>query len=418
MHPLFYIREDFRTLIAGGGTNFVTGFVSEQLNNTQSELVYIDFSKNSMHLAQILIRILKTRNIIWVKDWIECVPRLGVGMFHFMISTGVLHHLKDPSKGLNIIKEAQPQNGGALIMLYAKYGRIGVYQTQYLLKLLRSEDSIIEKEIKYSRMLIDELPITSWFLHGNHSDYKTDVGLYDLLLHKRDVAYSLNNLYEFLDNTSYNLIDFSEIKNRIILSNLSHIEDNELNRIIMTVSIRGKIAAELVYGQIKKHVCYISKDKNSEADVNSPNNRLFLYGVPIGLKNVMYDGKIIIRNRNMSYISAKLMSSQLDEKTSQISTKKYIGDFFCPWSKSNNIILSIILEHSRMQIPVSKVISRYKYKAKSNVNSSVSSIFKTEFLSTYNCLKGIGFLLLRSSDVKIRSMSSHNQFYVQSRRTS
>ena len=95
----------FRVLVPGGGTDGGVPFMAEQINDTNSEVVYYDFSKTSMSITQSKI---KTRQslqvVVWIIDWIESIPRLGLGKFDFSLSTGVLHHLKIPQKGLNIVK--------------------------------------------------------------------------------------------------------------------------------------------------------------------------------------------------------------------------------------------------------------------------------------------------------------------------
>ena len=39
-------------IVAGGGTGGVAVFMGEQLNHTNGEIVYLDFSTASMHIAQ------------------------------------------------------------------------------------------------------------------------------------------------------------------------------------------------------------------------------------------------------------------------------------------------------------------------------------------------------------------------------
>ena len=36
------------------------------------------------------------KNIVWIKSWVEDIRFLGLGIFHQVQSSGVLHHLKDP----------------------------------------------------------------------------------------------------------------------------------------------------------------------------------------------------------------------------------------------------------------------------------------------------------------------------------
>ena len=45
-------KKGFRVLIAGGGTGDSSTFLGEQLKDTDAEIVYLDFSKNSMEIAK------------------------------------------------------------------------------------------------------------------------------------------------------------------------------------------------------------------------------------------------------------------------------------------------------------------------------------------------------------------------------
>ncbi len=91
---LFLFRSEFRVLVPGGGTDGGVPFMSEQVNYTNSEVVYYDFSKTSMSFTQFKVKARGSLKVVWVIGWIESIPRLGLGNFDFSVSTGVLHHLK------------------------------------------------------------------------------------------------------------------------------------------------------------------------------------------------------------------------------------------------------------------------------------------------------------------------------------
>ena len=56
------------------------------------------------------------------------------GHFDLIICVGVLHHLENPSDGLNKLNSVLKNDGFIFIMVYGKYGRTGIYQMQDLLK--------------------------------------------------------------------------------------------------------------------------------------------------------------------------------------------------------------------------------------------------------------------------------------------
>ena len=109
--------------------------MGEQLNHTNGEIVYLDVSAASIDIAQKRTKIRGLRNIIWVHNWIEGVRFLGMGSFEELQCSGVLHHIKFPSYGLNILKDTLTEYGGVGLMVYGKYGRTSVYQMQDLLKM-------------------------------------------------------------------------------------------------------------------------------------------------------------------------------------------------------------------------------------------------------------------------------------------
>ena len=58
--------------------------------------------------------------------------------FDVILCTQVLHHLENPSNGLNCLKNVLKEDGGMFIMVYGKIGRTGIYQMQDLLKLVNA----------------------------------------------------------------------------------------------------------------------------------------------------------------------------------------------------------------------------------------------------------------------------------------
>ena len=60
---------------------------------------------------------------------IERVDELGERFDH-VVCTGVLHHLADPALGLRALREVLAPGGAMTLMVYARYGRTGVYLFQ------------------------------------------------------------------------------------------------------------------------------------------------------------------------------------------------------------------------------------------------------------------------------------------------
>ena len=68
--------------------------------------------------------------------------------FDFVVCTGVLHHLKNPKRGLGVIKDSQAKNSGAALMVYGKHGRIATYQIQHLMRLINEKEINMQRRVK------------------------------------------------------------------------------------------------------------------------------------------------------------------------------------------------------------------------------------------------------------------------------
>ena len=199
--------------MAGGGTGTMALYMSESLNDTNAEIVYIDFSKTSLSISKRRAKYRNIANIIWINDWLEDVKRLGLGHFHFIESSGVLHHLKNPDKGLDTIKDKLCLNGGGIdLMLYAEIGRTAIYPLQNLFRMIFNKDDHTSSKVWKTKMIMKKLPETNWFIKYGNSNlgyitdhiYLGDSGYYDLFLHSRDVKFNIKELQHFVAKSGMN----------------------------------------------------------------------------------------------------------------------------------------------------------------------------------------------------------------------
>ena len=92
------LRSEFRSLVAGAGTDGGVPYLAEQLHQTNHETVYLDFSIQSMKIAQFKATMRGSMNIIWVVDWLESIPKLGLGKFDFIEYWGPTSSKKFPQR--------------------------------------------------------------------------------------------------------------------------------------------------------------------------------------------------------------------------------------------------------------------------------------------------------------------------------
>ena len=258
--------KPFRALVAGGGTGDSIIALAEQFNGHPAELVYLDMTKASMQVAQECLRIRELNNVTWIHDSILNIPKLGLGQFDYINCSGVLHHLADPNEGLRILTDSLKDDGAMGIMVYAKYGRMAVYQMQETLRLINRDEPNLQKRVDNTRALLNRLPSTNWFFNSPNAiinETFTDIGIFDLLLHSQDRAYSVPELYDYVEGAGLNILamfsDDHKISNNLY-NPLSYLSDPALVEQVKKLNVREQqTLAELLNGKIYKHTFYAAK---------------------------------------------------------------------------------------------------------------------------------------------------------------
>lgn len=207
-------NDNFRVLVAGGGTGDGTIFLAEQLRHTDARIIHLDFSAASLALAQQRATARGLVNIEWICDSLLNLPNLGLAPFDYINCVGVLHHLDDPDTGLRALRAVLKPDGALGLMVYATYGRTGVYQMQDLLRLVNNDAADMPARIANAKQVLASLPKTNWFKRGEdlYQDHRDgDAGLYDLLLHSRDRAYTVGELYDWIEEKHGLNLEFTSV---------------------------------------------------------------------------------------------------------------------------------------------------------------------------------------------------------------
>jgi SAM-dependent methyltransferase len=286
-HRLFKGSEDFKSgfrfLIAGGGTGDSSTFLAEQCRKIpNAEIVYLDFSKPSLEVARARLEARGLNNVTFICDSIFNIPKLDLGKFDFINCSGVLHHLDSPNDGLKILADSLSDRGGMHLMVYAKYGRTSVYHIQEIMRMINSEVSSIDNEILNVKTLMQALPNTNWFVRSqdliqDHIHYG-DVGYYDLFLHKQDRAYSIPELYDFVEQAGLRLVDFAVVDSRLKLKPESYIKDANLLALVNSKDLKTRQAiCEIISGSLIKHDFFVSKSENTQASFDELDNIPYFY---------------------------------------------------------------------------------------------------------------------------------------------
>lgn len=264
----------FRALVAGGGTGDGTIFLAEQLRLVKGRVVHLDISRASIVVAQRRAAVRGLDNIDWVNAPIEAVPALQLGRFDYINCVGVLHHLSDPESAFEGLLDALAEDGAMAVLVYGAYGRTGVYQLQTLLRLLGCRERDLPQQIAVAKSLLAALPPTNWFRRGealiNDHWLGGDAGIVDLLLHARDRAYTVPEIYAWFADRCGLHVQFSDVHRGILpYQPRSRLRgaDRGLLEVIDALPERTQHAvAELIGGDLISHSFYLTRG----SDVVSP----------------------------------------------------------------------------------------------------------------------------------------------------
>ena len=193
--PARSYREDFSILIAGCGTSQAA---KHALRWPAAQVTGIDFSPTSVHCTEALQRKYHLDNLQVRQLPIERVGELETS-FDQILCTGVLHHLADPDAGLRSLRGVLKPDGAMHLMVYAPYGRTGIYMLQEFCRRIgvgATEDAIPDLVAAF-KALPPGHPLEHLLRHA--PDFQHGSSLADALLHPQDRAYSVPQLFDFLE---------------------------------------------------------------------------------------------------------------------------------------------------------------------------------------------------------------------------
>jgi len=187
-------REDRSILIAGCGTSQAAKHASRW---PAAHVTGIDFSATSVRCTEELKRKHNLKNLRVYQLPIERVSELET-MFDQIVCTGVLHHLADPDAGLRALRGLLKPDGAMHLMVYAPYGRTGIYMLQEFCRRtgIHATDGEIRDLIGALGALPPGHPLEN--LLREAPDFRQEAALADALLHPQDRAYSVPQVFDFI----------------------------------------------------------------------------------------------------------------------------------------------------------------------------------------------------------------------------
>ena len=248
----------FRALVAGGGTGDATVMMGQQLSDrgADAEILHVDLSRASLKIAQARVRARRLRNVRFLRA--SLFDLAAQAPFDYIDCCGVLHHLEDPAEGLRRLAALLADDGAMGVMVYGAFGRTGVYHAQAALRLLGAPAES-DGGLALARRFLDALPAGNWLVRNPwvadhlHGD---DAGLYDLLLHARDRAWTVPQIFELAHAAGLAISAFVEPAR---YDPASWLDDALAERAAALPWPERCALAELTAGNMKRHVFYAAK---------------------------------------------------------------------------------------------------------------------------------------------------------------
>jgi SAM-dependent methyltransferase len=188
-------HPDRSILVAGCGTSQAARYA---LMEPEARVTAIDLSETSLGHTSDLQQKHDIRNLQLHRLGIERIGELGQ-TFDQIVCTGVLHHLSDPDAGLRALRDVLTRDGAMHVMVYAPYGRTGITMMQDYCRLLGI--GVGDDDLRDLGQTVQALP-TDHPIAGvvkRAKDFARPDALADALLNPQERAYSVPQLYDWLD---------------------------------------------------------------------------------------------------------------------------------------------------------------------------------------------------------------------------
>jgi len=257
-HFLFGGRRDwsqpFRALVAGGGTGDALIQMAQVLSSAGKpyEITYVDLSAKAREIAEARVMARGLQNITFVTGSLLDAPTMG--SFDYIDCCGVLHHLDDPQAGFDALAQAVRPEGGMGLMVYAPYGRTGVYPLQEAFSVLLSGKPA--ERLKRAKAIFERIPEGHPFKRNTHlGDHRaSEAGFYDLLLHSQDQAYSIREFYTAIEAAGLSVVGLPQ----------AHLYDpapivGEAKALRDLDPMMRMELAEKLNGGIRTHIAYVAR---------------------------------------------------------------------------------------------------------------------------------------------------------------
>ena len=188
-----------RMLIAGCGTREA---VTWGLSLPRFDVDAVDLSEASLELSRHLCTRLGLTNVRHRQGNFE-YGEGPEGLYDFISSFGVLHHLESPERGLAVLERHLAPGGTMAIMVYSRTQRLALENVQRMIRILAGPEATPERLSEVALALCTvggqtDNRLTRLFRHGLENHKNNPPQFADTLLNPRERCYTIPELAEFL----------------------------------------------------------------------------------------------------------------------------------------------------------------------------------------------------------------------------
>jgi len=333
-------REDQSILIAGCGTSQAA---KHALRWPEAQVTGIDCSETSIQHTEKLKEKYGLKNLRVHQLAIERASELGK-CFDQVICTGVLHHLADPSAGLAALRSVLKRDGIMQLMVYAPYGRAGIYLLQEFCQRvgIGPSDGEIRDLISALLRLPKGHPLQDLLNHA--PELRNEAALADSLLHPNDRAYSVPQLFDFIEGAGMRFGRWlRQAPYNVQCGVLAEIP--QADRIAKLPAKDQFAAIELFRGTMIRHSAVVYRDDYpGDPQPVSFNGNDWLEYIPIRMPDTtcvedtrQAESREVLINRAHTYTDLILPISQAEKRIlAAIDGKHRIGDLLRNLSPAND----------------------------------------------------------------------------------
>ncbi|MDC3158151.1 class I SAM-dependent methyltransferase, partial [Candidatus Pelagibacter sp.] len=199
-----------KILIAGCGTG-------KQLNNIlareNSNVVAFDLSLSSLAYAKRKIDEVGSKKIEFLHGDILQLNKLN-RKFDIIECMGVLHHMENPVKGLNILKNLLEPDGVLKLGLYSEIARKHIIELRQFTKDRNFKNNIIDIRNFREKIKNHENKILRKVLNSN--DFYSTSNVRDLIFHVQEYRFTIPQISQILKDNNLEFLGFTfpEIKKK------------------------------------------------------------------------------------------------------------------------------------------------------------------------------------------------------------